>query len=284
MNAIRVAAAAAALAVPAALPLTAQADEPMALSIGRAGAYLGAAVEDVKGEESAAKATAGVVVRKVVDDSPAAKAGLQDGDVIVSFDGEHVRGAAQFARLVRETPVGRTARLEVRRDGTAQSLSVTVAERQPFAGAGAMAKGDFAKGFPKDLTKDLEESFRHGGHVFQKDFDVLRDRDRPRKLGIEFQEISGQLAAYFGIDGDALLVTSVAEDGPAARAGIKAGDVLLSVGERKLRRSEDLFAALAPLERGVEVALTVQRTGKPMDLKLTTGGESKATASKRPTL
>jgi serine protease Do len=112
---------------------------------------------------------------------------------------------------------------------------------------------------------------------------VLRDRLRltgPRRLGLTYQELSDQLAAYFKVDGG-LLVSEVDADGPAAKAGIKAGDVIVKYDGAAVESSRDLRDKLARAEPGSDVSLTVQRDGKPVDLKVTLGGETKVTRKKR---
>jgi serine protease Do len=91
----------------------------------------------------------------------------------------------------------------------------------------------------------------------------------PRKLGIEYQEIEGQLARYFKLgDGRGVLVTSVDEDGPAGKAGLKAGDVVLKLDGKTVKDAEDLREAVRQAEEGKEVGLSVQRDGRPLDLKV----------------
>jgi serine protease Do len=95
----------------------------------------------------------------------------------------------------------------------------------------------------------------------------------PRKLGLEYQEIAGQLADYFKLAGDeGVLVTNVEPDGPAAKAGVKAGDVILKLGSREIEDGEDLRRALEKAESGRETTLTVQRDGRPLELKLVPAG------------
>ena len=96
----------------------------------------------------------------------------------------------------------------------------------------------------------------------------------PRKLGIEYQEISGQLAKYFKVPEDSgVLVTNVEDDGPAAKAGLKAGDVILKFDGRSIKDTDDLQRAVAKAEPGEEVTVTVQREGRPLELKVTLAGE-----------
>ena len=95
-------------------------------------------------------------------------------------------------------------------------------------------------------------------------------RRRPRKLGVEYMELGEQLAAYFKLSGKSgVLVTSVDADGPAAKAGMKAGDVILKLKSDAIADADDLRDALSEAEGGSEVAITVQRDGRPVELKVT---------------
>jgi serine protease Do len=83
-------------------------------------------------------------------------------------------------------------------------------------------------------------------------------------------EIGEQLAGYFKLQAKSgVLVTSVDEDGPAAKAGIKAGDVILKVGGDAIADGDDLREALSEAEGGSEVAISVQRDGRPLEVKAT---------------
>lgn len=110
-----------------------------------------------------------------------------------------------------------------------------------------------------------------GDHARDEVRRVLRSSRGPR-LGIRYHELSDQLAGYFKVD-DGVLVSSVDEDSPAAKAGVKAGDVILKLNGRKVADASDLGHEVARLEPGVAATLTVQRDGKPLDLKVTVEGE-----------
>ena len=83
------------------------------------GSRLGVSIRDVNEDDVKAGRTTGVVIEDVNDDSPAAKGGFKAGDVVTSFDGERVRSARQFSRLVEETPSGRSVKAQVMRGGAA---------------------------------------------------------------------------------------------------------------------------------------------------------------------
>ena len=245
------------------------------------GSRLGVSLDDTEADVRGAK------VRSVEKDSPAEKAGLKEGDVVVRFDGEAVRSASQLARLVRETPAGRSVPIEVTRGGARQTLTATLAEGNRafhvFSGDG----GDLAFDMPSFDVQVPEppappavpqaepvphawawrngpESFGLGGRSFRF------FPGGPRKLGIEYMDIGDQLAAYFKLPGKSgVLVSSVDADGPAAKAGMKAGDVILKLDRKAVEDGGDLREAVSEAEGGQEVTVTVQRDGRPLDLKVT---------------
>src|SRR5262245_53704063 len=100
---------------------------PRALKIAGAGSHIGVSVREVEDEDlktAKLSAAVGVLVEDVSSGSPAEKAGLKTGDVIVEFDGERVRSTMQFSRLVQETPSGRKVPFAVMRGGQRTLLTV----------------------------------------------------------------------------------------------------------------------------------------------------------------
>ena len=93
---------------------------------------------------------------------------------------------------------------------------------------------------------------------------------RGRKLGLSYQELGDQLARYFKVDGG-VLVTDVEEDGPAGKAGIKAGDVIVRVGGKAVKDGADLREALRDAADGSSATIGVQREGRAMDLTVKLG-------------
>jgi serine protease Do len=250
------------------------------------GGYLGIVIKDLEGASAR-----GARVEEVRDDSPAAKAGLKEGDVVVRFDGENVRSAEQLRRLVRETPPGHEVAIAVTRNGAEQKVTATLEKgqdrgfvgRRPFAGAppvppGGPAPPDFPFA-PEDMgpgVREFHRELRMGPHHVAL--------PGPRKLGVQYQEISGQLAKFFRLEGDeGILVVSVDENGPAAKAGVKAGDVIVKIDGKAVSDSEDVRREVSALEPGKDASLTVQRDGRPLDLKLTVGGKVPAPEPKSTT-
>ena len=112
--------------------------------LGRPSSFLGVAVAELdteRAKELKLKDEHGVEVKSVEDDSPASKAGVKAGDVVLEFNGQRVEGTEQFVRLVRETPVGRHVKLLVSRNGSTQTLTAAIGSKSssPFSAVNAKA-------------------------------------------------------------------------------------------------------------------------------------------------
>jgi serine protease Do len=204
---------------------------------------------------------AGVVIEEVRPDSPAEKAGLKRADVIVEFDGERVRSARQFGRLVQETPPGRTVKATIVRDGQKKDVQIS-----PQAGRGALSGGTiFDDGRLRDRLGDLGSlGDRLPPFNFNFDFD-LPGALSGRRLGVSVDELTDQLAQYFGAR-QGVLVTAVTEGSAAASAGLKAGDVITSINGQSVRSRDDLVRALREA-RDEEVSIAIVRDKKETSVK-----------------
>src|SRR5271163_5206379 len=109
-------------------------DENAMVVLGDEGAsWLGVESEEVtadKAKELKLPAERGVLLERIVPDSPASKAGLKDNDVITEINGQRVEGASQFRRMIHEIPAGRSVQFTVWRDGRAQTVSVTLGKSE----------------------------------------------------------------------------------------------------------------------------------------------------------
>jgi serine protease Do len=203
-------------------------------------------------------AEGGVVVEEVVPDSPAEKAGLRRSDVIVEFDGEPVRGARQFRRLVEETPPGRTVKATIRRDGQRQDVQITASEGRD---ARTLLDGGALRGLQRDLDRlgDRLPPFN-----FNFDFD-LPGALSGRRLGATVDELTDQLAQFFGAR-EGVLVTAVTDGSAASQAGLKAGDVITSIDGQPIRSRGDMIRALRDATAD-EVTIGIVREKKESSLK-----------------
>jgi len=226
------------------------------------GGTIGASVRDVSAEEAQrAKLSPpeGAYVTQVEPDGAAAKAGIASGDIIVEFDGERVRSARQLSRLVRESPDGRSIRSIYVRDGNRRTVELTPQSNSPFVTLPDFSQLDRQM---RDLSQRFEFDYNGpGGRGWGGWIGGTRQR-----FGVSLTPVSDQLAAYFGVERGAL-VSSVDVDSPAARAGVKAGDVITSMNGRTVSDSSDVLEEVRRAESGAALAITVMRDKK--ELKLT---------------
>lgn len=208
------------------------------------------------------KVDKGVLISGVEDDSPADKAGLQDGDVIVEFNGKAVDDPDALRDLVRDTKPGEKVEVVIIRDGDRKTLKLEVGER-PEGGTFGWSSDD------------------HPGwgdmHWFDTD-DVhgLRAMFGGPRLGVTAAELNDDLAGYFDTKaGDGVLVLGVADDSIAKKAGIKSGDVIQKVGDKAIGDVSDLRKALRDFDEGDQFDVTLLRKGKTQTVKATMDDQQK---------
>jgi serine protease Do len=149
----------------------------------------------------------GALVAEVIEGSPAAKGGLQRGDVITSFDTSIIHDMHELPRVVANTPVGKQVKIDVLRQGKPSSLTVTIA---PLKEEAATSEVDVAE-----------------------------------QLGMEVTDLTAELSQNMGLRHvEGVVVTTVIEEGPAATAGIREGDVILEVNRERTRTTKDYTIAL----------------------------------------
>jgi serine protease Do len=228
--------------------------------------WLGVETHEVtadKAKELKLSAERGVVLGKIVPDSPAAKAGLKENDVVTEINGQRVEGAAQFRRMIHEIPAGRSIQLTVWRDGRTQTISATLGKSEE--GRHRMKMVAPTPGMFSFRMPEMPEipSMEWNGNMFL---------GRQPRLGIDAEDISGQLGAFFGApDGEGILVRDVNSGSPAEKAGVKAGDVITSLNGERIRSvgelreklsakrdDKDRTVKLGVLRNKSEISLTVE--------------------------
>jgi serine protease Do len=174
----------------------------------------------------------GAMVSKVVENSPAALAGLRGGDVITSFNGTRVKAPRELTDAVAETEVGKSVSVEYMRNCQSHSVTVQVAERPTNVNARQQQQPEPAQ--PEEA--------------------------RAGKLGIFAQNITEDMAARGRLEiRSGALVTSVQSGSVAELAGIQHGDVIHRVDRTEVRTAADLVSADQSLKSGDEVALMIER-------------------------
>ena len=226
------------------------------------GSYIGVMVQEIDGDRAKTlklREEAGVEITHVETDSPADKAGLKSGDAILQYNGQRVEGMEQFSRLVRETPPGREVKLDVFRNGAAQTVTVKVAARRP--GAAAFNSNAFSVspgGSFEFQMPDMPRSFMSW---------------QSSMFGIEGESLEGQLAQYFGVK-EGVLVRSVISGSAAEKGGLKAGDVIVRVDDSKVTTPTDVTSRLRAL-RGKPISIVVMRDHKEVPLSVTIDEEKR---------
>lgn len=237
------------------------------------GSYLGVQTQEISRENFAKYGLSevrGVAVEKVVENSPAAKAGIQNGDVIIKFNGDEVTGTRKLTRLISEVAPDHQARITILRNGAEREFSITMGKREmpEFEENGVILQG-----FPQMSEIPLPRvplSPNAPLPPMDNDGNVLIFRSgESRQIGISVTRLTNQLAENFGISGGkGLLIENVRENSPAAKAGLKTGDVIVEADGKEVKNSLELIRALNVKKEG-DVNLTIVRDKNRQTISVT---------------
>jgi serine protease Do len=230
---------------------------PMQVEVFRNTGRIGVSVRDQEGTDTK-PAGAGITVEEVTSDGPADKAGVKAGDTIVDFDGERVRSVRQFQRLVSETPTGRKVSVTLLRAG--QRVTVSVA---PERGS-SMHFGDFDRPFAM-VPPEPPAPPRPPMAPALPGFEFLY-RNGNGRLGASVEDLSEGLSEYFGVK-HGVLVRAVTDGSPAAKAGLKAGDVITAINGSQVEEPSDVSRTIGRADDDADLTIEVIRDKKPQTLK-----------------
>jgi len=240
---------------------------------GRKGGYLGLSLrEDTKSNEG------GALVERVVTDSPAAKAGVKDGDVIVGFGGDIIRGPARVTEKIRAAKPGDKVIVDLRRDNKVQKVTIVLGERPMMAWR---VRSDDGTPMTEEQQKALEKSLKSLDETLpglDKRMSKLKfytpgrnslmvfGRHKPL-LGIEMVETTPELREAMGGSKEAgVLVGKVLSGSAAEKGGLKVGDMITAVEGEKVSDVGELSEAIEKNE-GKTVDLDVVRDKRSIHLK-----------------
>jgi serine protease Do len=226
----------------------------------------------------------GVGVTRIVKDSPADKAGLRKDDVILRMDGENVTSVRKLNRIVSEMAPDQSVKITVSRGGAEQDVTATIGKRSNTSFAndffGNQPKIWKWEGNPKEWKFNMRPRILEvppltlGNGKLYSDNDLLNNRDllwlaNGRRIGVSTIELSKQLADFFGVTGGkGVLVTAVTQDGPAAKAGVRAGDVITAVDGEAVDSPGDLSRVINRKKEG-DVTLTLVRNKSQQTIHVT---------------
>lgn len=155
--------------------------------------------------------TTGVLISEVVTNTPAEKAGLQPGDVIVKVNGEKVQGVESFRKRIAEIKPGTEVSLTIVRNGRRMTLKAVLAE------------------FPEETTENVP---------------IIKGEKEKTWLGLRLADLSPDEMVKVNGESGGVKVIGVDKDSPADRAGIEVGDVILKVGGQTIKTLDDFFSLM----------------------------------------
>lgn len=221
--------------------------------------------------EMALSAAPGAVVVEVVADSPAAEAGLQAGDVIVAVNGDALDQESSLADVIGALEPGDEVTLEVQREGEAEALSLAAIlgenpEKEGVAFLGVHYQQAPTAAFGRLPFGQGEDGAMPNFHDWQ--FEMPEGMPE-----MPFSDETIPFGQPFGDVEAGVVVTDVAEDSPAAEAGLAEGDLIVAVGGAPVATPQDVAAAVSELKPGDALTLSVQKSDADdaADIEVTLG-------------
>ncbi len=249
---------------------TAPSPRVMSWSLSSSGGYLGINTIEVSNEhfgKFGLPSVRGVAVEKVTEGSPAERGGIQTGDVIVRVNGDEITSSQKLTRLIGEISPDHTAKITVFRGGTERELNVTVGKRpQPkFDDASLFGRfEDFQRvPLPPDVPgfNGVPTAPRVPG-----DPGFLYFGNR-RQIGVGLTPLTKELAEHFGVASGAM-VSSVRADSPAAKSGLKVGDIIVEVEGKAVKGEGDIVRSIMMKKEG-DISLTLVRDRNRQTISVT---------------
>ncbi len=262
----------------------AQTPVPMPRAEGRAfstffddsGGYLGVQTEEVTKDNFSRYGLSevrGVAIEKVAEDSPAEKAGLKDGDVIVRLNNEEVTSIRKLSRLLSEVSPDHQVKLMVVRGGSEREIVATLGKRSvpqfEEGGFRMIAPRGELRPFPPSADMPSMPPMRSipmtpgtPGVPF-----AFRMGTSGRRIGISVTTLTKQLSEHYGVAGG-VLINEVRIDSAAAKAGLKAGDVIIEVEGKELKSEGELIRAITEKKEG-DLGLTIIRDRNRQTIRVT---------------
>ena len=217
--------------------------------------YIGVYMDDLTArmrDKSGYPHKTGILIAGVAQEGPAEKAGIRENDIVYLFNGVKVEDIEHFSSLVKKQKPGDKVVLVIYRDGTEKKISVVLATREEPA----VVTEDFG-------THSLDRESKEMGVPGAPALELFKQANFSRgRLGLELSDLTEDLAPYFSAKaGEGVLILAVEEESPAAKAGIKGGDVLLGVNGTAVSDAGDVLDALSNLDPGDTATLDVARKG-----------------------
>ena len=225
--------------------------------VSKESAWLGVTLSEINEE--------GARISDVAEGSPADQAGLKKGDRIVSVEGKKVISSRDVVRAVRSASPGDKIDIKILRDGDERTLTATLEGRR------IRDRHEFRFVTPDGKDEDFEIEIPEMDDMHHVPGFHMGMGSSRTWLGVELHQMSPELREALKAPSDrGMLINRVVEDSPAQTAGLKAGDVIISVGGKNVEDYGDIGRVLRDLEAGDSIDVTVVRNGseRSFDVKL----------------
>lgn len=230
--------------------------------------YLGVEVNDVDSDRVAAlnlKEETGVEVLGVDQDAPAGKAGVKEHDVILAVNGTKIESEEELRRIIRETPPGRTVDLLISRNGQQMTLKPTLSARNQMVSVWVAPHVEV----PEIHVEPHIAPMPPMNFAEPPDVPDVRVYYNLRSVGAMVENLTPQLRDFFGVkNGTGVLVRSVERGSPAEVAGLKAGDVVVRVGQDAVNDSGDWRRAMRNKSGDVTLGIVRDKREQNVTVKL----------------
>jgi S1-C subfamily serine protease len=217
-----------------------------------------------------------VEVEEVEKDSPAELAKIKEGDILVSIDGKKIASSPMVVSEIRSRKPGQDVNFEIQRDGKAVEVKVKLGE-YPELQAKRELEAKFPRLFPvptapaapsPELTPRPDKAPRPSQPLIER-FETWPGWEKRKYIGTYMESLNKDLLEFFGVKEESgLLVNRLTKDGPAAKAGVKVGDVVVRVDGKKVTSVGDLSELIQHKKKGDRVKLELIRDKKPLTLEV----------------
>jgi len=218
-----------------------------------------------------------VEVSDVEKDSPAELAKIQEGDILVSIDGKKIAGAPMVVSEIRSRKPGQDVKFEVQRDGKTVEVKVKLGE-YPETEARRELETRFPRLFPvpagpaapaPSVRPKAEKVPGHDIWLSPRAPKTWPGWEKRKYIGTYMESLNKELLNFFGVKEDSgLLINRLTKDGPAEKAGVKVGDVVVRVDGKKVTTVGELSDLVQQKNKGDKVKLDVIRDKKPITLEV----------------